>query len=161
MILQMSKPTGSKANVGSGQATGKDQVAMPSGSGYDVHGGSQSTFESEKEKFYKRELESLKRKNQKLEHQVAENEAKKLKKDEFQDYLMDGESMVNSVQRRLRYQRRNPTYKINQTIKNIISEAQGKLTEDIKEIMMKISGQNWPDEIKACHDFNTGNAFLN
>ena len=69
--------------------------------------------------------------------------------------------MVNSVQRRLRYQRRNPTYKINQTIKNIISEAQGKLTEDIKEIMMKISGQNWPDEIKACIDFNTGNAFLN
>ena len=115
-FLQMSKPSGSgsKTNIGSGQASGTDQTPMTSGSGHET-----PTFESANEKFYKRELENLKRKNRELEHQVAENESKRVKKEEFQDYVMDGESMVNSVQRRLRYQRRNPIYKINQTIKNI------------------------------------------
>ena len=50
----------------------------------------------------------------------------------------------------------NHPWKINATVKKIISEANGFLKEDIMDLLTKISGQNWPDEVLSCLDYNTG-----
>ena len=123
-------------------------------------GSSQPSLETENEKFLKRKVEDREKRIRDLEKQVADNDAKKMKKEEFEDFIRDGESMMTYVQRRLRHQRKNQPYKVKETLKNIISEAESRLPKDILELMMKISGQNWPDNIQACIEFNTGGCTL-
>ena len=60
----------------------------------------------------------------------------------------------------LRHQRRNKPCKIKETLKNIISETDSKLPKDIMDLMIKIFGQNWPDNIQARIEFNTGGCTL-
>ena len=116
-----------------------------------------SNFETEKEKFYKRKFNEMKEKESVLQKKLDEYEAtKKPKIEEFQDQLLENENFLNSVKRRLTHQRKNHPWKINATVKKIISEANGFLKEDIMDLLTKISGQNWPDEVLSCLDYNTG-----
>ena len=156
-LLQMSRQ-GQKSSIGQDQGSGADMASGLSEPG--PSGSSQVSLETENEKFLKRKVEDKERRIKDLEKQVADNDAKKMKKIEFEDFIRDGESMMTSVQRRLRHQRRNQPFKVKETLKNIISEAEARLPKDIMDLMMKISGQNWPDNIQACIDFNTGGCTL-
>ena len=74
--------------------------------------------------------------------------------------MKEGENLSNSGKRRLRYLRRSQPYKINATVRKIANEASIYLTDEFKDTMAKISGQDWPNEVAACSDFNTGGCIL-
>ena len=115
-------------------------------------------FETENERFYKRKLEEMSKNEAELKKQLAEaKDVKKPKIDEFQDFLRENENLSDSRKRRLRYLRRSQPFKVNATVKKIATEASFYLTDEFKDTMAKISGQDWPNEVAACSDFNTGN----
>ena len=64
-------------------------------------------------KILKRKLAAAKDKKKQLEFQMA----KKKSKSTFQDYLLEGETLHVSARRRLRFQNKKVTYKVNATIK--------------------------------------------
>ena len=76
-LLQMSRQ-GQKSSIGQDQGSGADMASglsepSPSGS-------SQVSLETENEKFLKRKVEDKERRIKDLEKQVADNDAKKMKK---------------------------------------------------------------------------------
>ena len=119
--------------------------------------GDASSNNSENEiRILKRKLAAAEDEKKQLEFQMAEKKSKST----FQDYLLEGETLHVSARRRLRFQNKKVTYKVNATIKNIVAEAEVYLSDEVKKTLNEISGQNWPSNITSCHDYNTGGCTL-
>lgn len=99
----------------------------------------------------KKEIESLKRKNEEL--QTENSKIPKL----FEDYKLQDETFLKSVQRRLSYQHQHAKkpHDILTTYSGIIKEIDPKISPELKAMIGNIRGNKWPFTIKACLDYNT------
>ena len=87
--------------------------------------GDASSNNSENEiRILKRKLAAAEDDKKQLEFQMAEKKSKST----FQDYLLEGETLHVSARRRLKFQNKKVTYKVNATIKNIVAKRTESLT---------------------------------
>ena len=123
------------------------QDPKPSGSG----------VQTENEKL-KRKIQMLEEKNSQLELLATEQEPEQKRAKIFQDFQLEEETLLKSAKRRLKYQHNKNPKKILDTVKKIVSEAEISLSyfPEIKEIMLELSGGQWPLQVTSCLDFNTG-----